>query len=88
MQTIKHHQAQMKRTFDKKTSSNDFQLGDLVLKWDELKSRPRKYTKFDAMWAGPYIITGTTQNNAFHLSTLEGEELKTLINGIHLKRCF
>ena len=63
----------------------NFQLGDIVLKWDELKSRPRKHMKFDAMWAGPYIIMGTTQNNAFHLSTLDGEDLGIPVNGIHLK---
>jgi hypothetical protein len=88
LQTIEHHQAQMKKTFDKKASPKSFQLGDLVLKWDELKSRPGKHSKFDAMWAGPYIITETTQHNAFRLSTLEGEELKIPVNGIHLKRCF
>ena len=66
----------------------NFQLGDVVLKWDELKSRPGKYTKFDAMWAGPYIITSTTQHNAFHLSMLDGEELGISINGIHLKKYF
>lgn len=38
--------------FDKKASPRDFQLGDIVLKWDELKSRTGKHTKFDAMWAG------------------------------------
>ena len=46
----------MKRTFDKKASPRNFQLGDIVLKWDKLKNRPGKHTKFDAMWAGLYII--------------------------------
>ena len=75
----------MKRTFDKKASPKNLQLGDVV---DELKSRPGKHTKFDVMWAGPYIITKTTQHNAFHLSTLDGEELGILVNGIQLKKCF
>ena len=78
----------MKKTFDKKASSRDFQLGDIVLKWDELKSRPGKHMKFDAMWASPYIITGTTYHNFFYLSTLDGKELGIPINGIHLKKCF
>lgn len=78
----------MKRMFDTKASPKDLWLGDVVLKWDELKCRPRKHMKFDAMCAGLYIITESTQHNAFHLSTLEGEELKILINGIHLKWCF
>ena len=75
LQKIENHQAQMKRTFDRKASQINFQLGDIVLKWDELKSRPGKHTKFDAMWASPYIITETTQHNAFYLSMLDGEEL-------------
>ena len=78
----------MKRMFDKKASPRVFPLGDIVLKWNELKSRLGKHMKFDAMWAGPYIIIGTTQHNAFHLSTLDGEELGISINGIHLKKCF
>ena len=71
LQKIQSHQTQMKRTFDKKASSKNFQLGDIVLKWDELKSRSRKHTKFDAMLASPYIITSSMQHNAFHLYTLE-----------------
>ena len=78
----------MKRTFDKKASLRNFQLGDIVLKWDKLKNRPGKHAKFDSMWAGLYIIMGTTQHNAFHLSTREGEELAILVNGIQLKKCF
>ena len=43
LQKLEHHQTQMKRTFDKKASPKNFQLGDIVLKWDELKSMPGKY---------------------------------------------
>lgn len=88
LQIIENHQVQMKRTFDKKASPKIFQLGDIVLKLDDLKSRPRKHTKFYAMWAGSYIIMATTPHNSFHLSTLEGKELGMPVNGIHLKQCF
>ena len=44
LQKIENHQTQMKRTFDKKASPTNFQLGDIVLKWDELKNRPGKHT--------------------------------------------
>ena len=85
---IEFHQAQMKRTFGKKASPKNFQLGDIVLKWDELKSRSRKHTKFNAMCAGLYIIAATTPHNDFHFSTFEGEKLGIPVNGIHLKWCF
>jgi hypothetical protein len=31
------HQHKIKQAFDKKSSKDDFQLGDLVLKWDAPK---------------------------------------------------
>ena len=88
LQKIESHQTQMKRMFDKKASPRNFQLGNIVLKWDELKNRLGKHMKFNAMWAGLYIITGTLQHNAFHFFMLEGEELGILVNGIHLKQFF
>ncbi|XP_057852967.2 uncharacterized protein LOC131063195 [Cryptomeria japonica] len=56
MRQIEHHQAQMKRYFDKRASPRVFKEGDIVLKQDEFKSRPGKHTKFDAFWSGPYMI--------------------------------
>jgi hypothetical protein len=29
-----HHQQKIKQTFDRKSGKKDFELGDLVLKWD------------------------------------------------------
>ena len=48
MQTMEYQQLQTKRVFDKKAKSRFFKVGDLVLKWDELKSMPSKHSKFDA----------------------------------------
>ena len=47
METMEYHQLQMKRVFDKKASSKFFVEGDVVLKWDMLKRKPGKHTKFD-----------------------------------------
>ncbi|GLJ07069.1 hypothetical protein SUGI_0057070 [Cryptomeria japonica] len=85
--TIENHQARMKRTFDRKVSLRVFNEGDLVLKWGELKIKPGKHTKFDAIWDGPYIITEKKKHNAFQLSKLNGETLPIPVNGIHLKAC-
>lgn len=85
LRNLEVHQAQMKRKFDRKVFPRTFKEGDLVFKWDELKSRPNKHTKFDVIWDGPYIITECKQHNAFQLSKLDGEVLPIPVNGIHLK---
>lgn len=55
----------MKKNFNRKAALRVFNEGDLVLKWDELKSKPVKHTKFDAIWDGPYIMTRKKQHNTF-----------------------
>ncbi|XP_059066433.1 uncharacterized protein LOC131857742 [Cryptomeria japonica] len=64
---IENHQAQMKKTFDRRATLRVFNGGDLVLKWDELKGKPGKHTKFDAIWYDPYDITEKKQHNSFQL---------------------
>ncbi|XP_059073814.1 uncharacterized protein LOC131874449 [Cryptomeria japonica] len=51
------HHAQIKRTFDRKVVPHLFNQGDLVFKWDELKNKCGRHTKFDATWDGLYVIT-------------------------------
>lgn len=53
LRKLEIHQAQMKSSFDKREIPRDFNVVDLFFKWDELKSKPGKHTKFDAMWDGP-----------------------------------
>jgi hypothetical protein len=43
------HQQNIKQAFDKKSSKEDFQLGDLVLKWDAPKQDKGKHGKFEAL---------------------------------------
>ena len=88
MKDMEYHQLQMKRSFDKKSTVKVFKEGDVVLRWDVLKSRPGQHTKFDKMWSGPFIITECKEHNAFQLSKMNGERLHILVNGIHLKPCF
>lgn len=42
---LENHHTQMNRTFDKKAISRVFREGDLVFKWNELKSKPGQHTK-------------------------------------------
>jgi hypothetical protein len=46
-------QQRIKQAFDRKNSKEDFQLGDLVLKWDAPKQDRGKHNKFEALWIGP-----------------------------------
>jgi hypothetical protein len=69
------HQGKMKEIFDKKVKSNIFKTGELVLKWDVARQEKGKHDKFDALWAGPFVITTVQQNNTFVLQNLVGEEV-------------
>lgn len=88
MKKLEVHQEQMKRSFDKRASSRVFKERDVVLKWDEFKSRPGKHKKFDAFWSGSYIISECKQHNVFQLSRLDGVVETIPVNGIHLKHFF
>ena len=81
-------QALIKNTFDRKAKDRSFKVRDLVLKWDVDRAKPRRHSKFDAIWSGPYMAMKCKKNNAFQLASLDGEELQIPINGIYLKRCF
>ena len=47
-------QDKVNRSFDRKAKPNDFQQGDLVLKWDTQHEDKRKHGNFDHLWKGPY----------------------------------
>jgi ribonuclease HI len=44
------HQQMIKRSFDKKTKSDVFKAGDMVLKWDAARQEKGKHGKFEALW--------------------------------------
>ena len=52
---------------------DQFQIDDLVLKWDAPKED--KNGKFDHMWVGPHVIAGHRGENAFLLEYLNGVSL-------------
>ena len=71
------------------TKANDFQVGNVVLKWDSRREEKGKHIKFENMWKGPYIIHSIRGNNAFSLQELNGEEvLGGPVSGRMLKHYF
>jgi hypothetical protein len=68
-------QESIKKIFDKITKEDDFELGDLVLRWDAQNEDKGKHGKFDSLWKGPYIIHAFRGNNAFLLKNNNGTNL-------------
>ena len=76
----------IKKIFDKRTKEDDFELGDLVLRWDARNEDKRKHGKFDSLWRGPYMIQAFRGNNAFLLNNAYGTDLPGgLVNGRMMK---
>jgi ribonuclease HI len=83
------HQQMIKRNFDKKTKSDIFKAGDMVLKWDAARQEKGKHGKFEALWTGPFVIAEAQQNNTFILQTISGEPVSGgPFNGRFLKIYF
>jgi transposase InsO family protein len=60
-------QQKIKQAFDRKSSKEDFQPGDLVLKWDAPKQDKGKHGKFESLWIGPFKISERFPNNTYRL---------------------
>ena len=60
-------QDKIKKMFDKKVKVDDFQLGDLVLKWNARFKNKGKHGKFDHLWKRPYKISALSGKNAYFL---------------------
>lgn len=72
------HQNYMKRWFDKKsTGKANFNVGDLVLKWDKSHEDKGKHRKFQSM-IGPYTVHKKLGSHTYHLQSLE-RVLKTFL---------
>ena len=83
---VQVHQENMKNTFDRKVKEEQFQIDDLVLKWDA--PREDKHGKFYHMWVGTYIIAAYTGDHSFILQHQDGVQLKGgPISGRFLKHC-
>ena len=66
----------------------DFQIGELVLKWDKLSETKDKHMKFQHLWLGPFQVVEKIGQGTYRLKTLQGETEKLPVNGQHIKRYF
>ena len=79
----------MKRWFDKhKAGKREFEVGDLVLKWDHPHDQKRKHTKFQQLWIGPFQIAEKLGPSTYKLQDLHGWEENFPVNGLVLKPYF
>ena len=82
-------QERINNIFDRKTKPEDFQVGDLVLRWDAVREEKGKHGKFDNLWKGPYKVAAFAGNNSYMLEEVEdGRVLGAPINGRLLKHYF
>jgi hypothetical protein len=80
------HQQTLKCWFDKKSfGEKEFQIGDLVLKWDKPHEDKGKHSKFQQLWLGPYLIKEKIGQGTFRLQNLQGEVDSLPVNGQILK---
>ena len=83
------HQQRFKRWFDKHVvGDKQFQVGDLVLKWDKASEAKGKHSKFQKLWLGLYEIAEKIGDATYRLQSLQ-EDLENLpINASILKKYF
>ena len=80
-------QERIKKIYDKKAKLENFQLEDVVLRWDARNEDKGKHGKFDNLWKGPYKIVAYRGLNAFLLKEMNGDECTGgSVNGRLLKR--
>jgi hypothetical protein len=81
-QKLDQHQQIVKIRFDLNSSSDrNFDVGDLVLKWDKSHEGKGEHTKFQNLWLRPFVISEKLGPNSFHLHNLEGQTDTFPVNG-------
>jgi hypothetical protein len=65
---LDQHQKLVKRWFDSNSASDrNFEVGDLVLKWDKPHEGKGEHTKFQNLWLGPFLIAEKLGPSSFRL---------------------
>ena len=83
------HQQRIKRWFDKHIDGDkQFQVGDMVLKWDKASEAKGKHSKFQNIFLGPYEIVEKIRDAKYRLQSLQGDLENLPINVSILKRYF
>ena len=84
-QQINDEQQLQKERFDQKQKKFiQFNEGDLVLYYKAFMDN-RHTGKFEPKWKGPFIIHHVIGNGAYKLKNMEGQIIKTPVNGSYLK---
>ena len=79
----------VKFVFDKRENQKNFQVDDLVLRWDVRKQDRGKHGKFDNLWFGPFKVSVVLDNNTFLLENInDNHSVGGPVNGHFLKHFF
>eukprot|EP00253_Pinus_taeda_P002829 PITA_02829 len=84
----KHQQIIKSSFYSISSRSKQFQVGDLVLKWDKAHEDKGKHTKFQKMWLGLLQICEKIGHSTFMLQDLSGLRDSLPVNGLILKKFF
>ena len=83
------HKNHIKHWFDKKSvGTKSYDVGDLILRWNEAHKEKGKHIKFQYLWIGPYTIKEKLGHNAFKLKPFDGRIDPLPVNGRDLKHYF
>jgi hypothetical protein len=65
---LDQHQHIVKGWFDSNSAlDRNFEVGDLVLKWDKPDEGKGEHTKFQNLWLGPFVISEKLRPESFYL---------------------
>jgi transposase InsO family protein len=65
---LDQHQLVVKRWFNSNSASDrNFEVGDLVLKWDKPHEGKGEHTKFQNLWLGPFLVAEKLGPSSFRL---------------------
>jgi hypothetical protein len=77
----------VKRWFDKhKSKEKNFEVGDLVLKWDKENEPKGKHSKFQILWLGPLQVAEKIEAGTYRLQNMRGEPDALPVNVQSLKQ--
>ena len=63
----------IKNTFDKKVKEENFQIQDVVLKWEGRIENKGKHSKFENIWKVPFRVAAFHGNNTYILKEMDGQ---------------
>jgi hypothetical protein len=72
----------VKSWFDKhKAKEMNFEVGDLVMKWEKENEPKGKNSKFQSLWLGAFQVAEKIGASTYRLQNLRGEPNALLVNG-------